>query len=236
MNTHTTQISNVLIIGSGGAGLRAAIEAKQKGMDVIVLGKRQRTDVHTVLAAGGINAAFGNVDPEDSWEQHFADTYIEGYGLSEPEVVEIMAKESPALVEEIDKWGANFAKLENGKIDQRFFGAHTYRRTCYSGDYTGRSILFALINKAKSLDIPIYDSQYVSDLLVDDNVCFGAMAFDIQSGERTVYLADSVIIAAGGHTRLWRKSSSRRNENTGDGFFLGLKAGCKLSDMEMVQF
>ena len=236
MNQHSTQISNVLIIGSGGAGLRAAIEAKEQGMDVIVLGKRQRTDVHTVLAAGGINAAFGNVDPEDSWEQHFADTYIEGYGLSEPEVVEIMAKESPMLVEEIDKWGANFAKLENGKIDQRFFGAHTYRRTCYSGDYTGRSILFALINKAKSLDIPIFDSQYVSDLLVEDNVCFGAMAFDIQSGERTVYLADSVIIAAGGHTRLWRKSSSRRNENTGDGFFLGLKAGCKLSDMEMVQF
>ncbi|GIS48809.1 MAG: hypothetical protein Ct9H90mP22_3970 [Gammaproteobacteria bacterium] len=88
--------------------------------------------------------------------------------------------------------------LKREKIDQRFFGAHTYRRTCYSGDYTGRSILFALINKAKSLDIPIYDSQYVSDLLVDDNVCFGAMAFDIQSGERTVYLADSVIIAAGG--------------------------------------
>ena len=236
MNNHTTQISNVLIIGSGGAGLRAAIEAKQQGMDVVVLGKRQKTDVHTVLAAGGINAAFGNVDKDDSWEQHFADTYIEGYGLSEPEVVEIMAKESPAIVEEIDSWGANFAKLENGKIDQRFFGAHTYRRTCYSGDYTGRSILFALINKAKSLDIPILDSQYVSDLLVDDNVCFGAMAFDIQSGERTVYLADSIIVAAGGHTRLWRKSSSRRNENTGDGFFLGLKAGCKLSDMEMVQF
>ena len=236
MNKHSTQISNVLIIGSGGAGLRAAIEAKQLGMEVTVLGKRQRTDVHTVLAAGGINAAFGNVDKEDSWEQHFADTYIEGYGLSEPEVVELMAKEAPDLVTEIDSWGANFAKLDDGNIDQRFFGAHTYRRTCYSGDYTGRSILFALINKAKSLDIPIHDSQYVSDLLVENNVCFGAMAFDIQSGERTVYLADSVIVAAGGHTRLWRKSSSRRNENTGDGFYLGLKAGCKLSDMEMVQF
>ena len=235
-NNHTTQISNVLIIGSGGAGLRAAIEAKQLGMEVTVLGKRQSTDVHTVLAAGGINAAFGNVDPEDSWEQHFADTYIEGYGLSEPEVVELMAKESPSLVREIDEWGANFAKLPNGDIDQRFFGAHTYRRTCYSGDYTGRSILFALINKVKSLDIPILDSQYVSDLLVEDNICFGAMAFDIQTGQRTVFLADSVIIAAGGHTRLWRKSSSRRNENTGDGFHLGLKAGCKLSDMEMVQF
>ena len=236
MNNNTTQISNVLVIGSGGAGLRAAIEAKLLGMEVTVLGKRQSTDVHTVLAAGGINAAFGNVDEEDSWEQHFADTYIEGYGLSEPEVVELMAKESPMLVKEIDEWGANFAKLPNGKIDQRFFGAHTYRRTCYSGDYTGRSILFALINKAKKLNIPILDSQYVSDLLVEDSVCFGAMAFDIQSGERTVFLADSVIIAAGGHTRLWRKSSSRRNENTGDGFHLALKAGCTLSDMEMVQF
>ena len=236
MNDNLTQISNVLVIGSGGAGLRAAIEAKLLGMEVTVLGKRQSTDVHTVLAAGGINAAFGNVDKEDSWEQHFADTFIEGYGLSEPEVVELMAKESPTLVTEIDEWGANFAKLPNGKIDQRFFGAHTYRRTCYSGDYTGRSILFALLNKVKSLNIPILDSQYVSDLLVEDNVCFGAMAFDIQSGERTVFLADSVIIAAGGHTRLWRKSSSRRNENTGDGFHLALKAGCRLSDMEMVQF
>ena len=236
MNNNLTQISNGLVIGSGGAGLRAAIEAKLLGMEVTVLGKRQSTDVHTVLAAGGINAAFGNVDKEDSWEQHFADTFIEGYGLSEPEVVELMAKESPTLVTEIDEWGANFAKLPNGKIDQRFFGAHTYRRTCYSGDYTGRSILFALLNKVKSLNIPILDSQYVSDLLVEDNVCFGAMAFDIQSGERTVFLADSVIIAAGGHTRLWRKSSSRRNENTGDGFHLALKAGCRLSDMEMVQF
>ena len=236
MNNNLIQISNVLVIGSGGAGLRAAIEAKLLGMEVTVLGKRQSTDVHTVLAAGGINAAFGNVDKEDSWEQHFADTFIEGYGLSEPEVVELMAKESPTLVTEIDEWGANFAKLPNGKIDQRFFGAHTYRRTCYSGDYTGRSILFALLNKVKSLNIPILDSQYVSDLLVEDNVCFGAMAFDIQSGERTVFLADSVIIAAGGHTRLWRKSSSRRNENTGDGFHLALKAGCRLSDMEMVQF
>ena len=236
MNNNLTQISNVLVIGSGGAGLRAAIEAKLLGMEVTVLGKRQSTDVHTVLAAGGINAAFGNVDKEDSWEQHFADTFIEGYGLSEPEVVELMAKESPTLVTEIDEWGANFAKLPNGKIDQRFFGAHTYRRTCYSGDYTGRSILFALLHKVKSLNIPILDSQYVSDLLVEDNVCFGAMAFDIQSGERTVFLADSVIIAAGGHTRLWRKSSSRRNENTGDGFHLALKAGCRLSDMEMVQF
>ena len=233
---HLTHISNVLVIGSGGAGLRAAIEAKKSGVEVTVIGKRIKEDVHTVLAAGGINAAFANVDSDDSWKQHFADTMIEGYGLSEPRMVELMAQEAPELVTEIDDWGANFAKLKNGKIDQRFFGAHTYRRTCYSGDYTGRSILMTLLKKVKSLKIPVHDSQYVTELLVHENICFGAMTFNIQNGERTVYLADSVILAAGGHTRIWRKSSSRRNENTGDGFYLGLKSGCTLTDMELVQF
>ena len=231
-----TCVSNVLIIGSGGAGLRAAIAAKSAGVEVTVIGKRAREDVHTVLAAGGINAALGNVDPEDSWQQHFADTMIEGYSLSEPRTVELMAKEAPEVVREIDEWGADFAKLDNGKLDQRFFGAHTYRRTCYSGDYTGRSILFALLKKADELKIPIEDSQYVTELLIQDGICFGAMAFNIKNGERTVFIADSVILAAGGHTRIWRKSSSRRNENTGDGFYLGLKAGCQLTDMELVQF
>ena len=206
MNKNNTHVSNVLVIGTGGAGLRAAIEAKKEGVDVIVLGKRLKEDAHTVLAAGGINAAFGNVDPQDSWEQHFADTMLEGYGLAEPRSVEIMAKESPELVSEIDEWGANFAKLSDGKLDQRFFGAHTYRRTCYSGDYTGRSILNALIKKVSDLKIPILDSQYVTELLVHKEICFGVMAFDIKTGERTVFLADSIILAAGGHTRIWRKS------------------------------
>ncbi len=128
-NNHLTQISNVLVIGCGGAGLRAAIEVKLAGLEVSVLGKRAKTDPHTVLAAGGINAAFGNVDPEDSWKQHFTDTYLEGYGIGDVHQIELMAKESPLLVNEIDTWGANFAKLENGSLDQRFFGAHTYRRT-----------------------------------------------------------------------------------------------------------
>ena len=151
-----THISNVLVIGSGGAGLRAAIEAKLAGVEVTIIGKRKKEDVHTVLAAGGINASFGNVDQSDSWKQHFADTMIEGYNLSEPRMVELMAKEAPDLVQEIEDWGADFAKLDNGELDQRYFGAHTYRRTCYSGDYTGRSILNTLIKKAKELEIPIY--------------------------------------------------------------------------------
>jgi len=233
---HLTQISNVLVIGCGGAGLRSAIEIKKSGLDVCILGKRPKTDAHTVLAAGGINAALGNLDKEDSWEQHFIDTYLEGYGIGDPLKVEIMAKESPSLVKEIDKWGANFAKLKNGELDQRFFGAHKYRRTCYSGDFTGLSILKTLLKKSDDLKIPIYDNQYVTELLIRDKTCFGAMSFNMTSSERTVYFADAVILCTGGHTRLWKKSSSRKNENTGDGYYLGLKAGCKLIDMEMVQF
>ena len=147
-----------------------------------------------------------------------------------------MAKESPSLVKEIDKWGANFAKLKNGKLDQRFFGAHKYRRTCYSGDFTGLSILKTLLKKSNELNIPIYDDQYVTELLTRENTCFGAMSFNMFSAERTVHYADAVILCTGGHTRLWKKSSSRKNENTGDGYYLGLKAGCKLIDMEMVHF
>ena len=235
-NKHSTHISNVLVIGCGGSGLRAAIEVKKAGLDVTILGKRPKTDAHTVLAAGGINAAFGNLDKKDSWQQHFIDTYLEGYCLGDPNKVEIMAKEAPSLVQEIDRWGANLAKLENGKLDQRFFGAHKFRRTCYSGDFTGQSILKTLLKKADSLNIPIYDNQYVTEILVKDNSCFGAMSFNISTSERTCHLADAVIICAGGHTRIWKKSSSRKNENTGDGYYLGIKAGCKLIDMEMVQF
>ena len=235
-HNHITQISNVLVIGCGGAGLRAAIEVKLSGLQVTVLGKRLKTDSHTVLAAGGINAAFGNIDHEDCWEQHFADTYIEGYGIGDSRQIEIMAKESPSLVKEIDIWGANFAKLKNGNLDQRFFGAHTYRRTCYSGDFTGLSILKTLLKKAEALRIPIHDTQYVTELLIRDNVCFGAMSFNTTTGERTVHFADAVILCTGGHTKIWKKSSSRERENTGDGFYLSLKAGCELKDMEMVQF
>ena len=234
--SHNTQICNVLVIGAGGAGLSSAIEAHSKGLSVIICGKRHRDDAHTVLAAGGINAAFGNVDQEDCWQQHFADTYIEGYGIGEPDIIEIMAKESPQCVAEIDRWGANFVKTTNGLIDQRFFGAHSYRRTCYAGDYTGQAILKTLVDKVTSLQIPIKDTEYVTGLLVDNNICFGAVTFNIKTGKKTVLLADSVVLATGGHTRIWKRSSSRKHENHGDGLYLGLNVGCQLIDMEMVQF
>jgi succinate dehydrogenase / fumarate reductase, flavoprotein subunit len=233
---HRTMVSNVLVIGTGAAGLRAAIAAHQAGSEVTIVGKRPRRDAHTVLAAGGINAAFGNVDPEDSWQHHFADTLSEAYYLANPEMAEILAREAPAAVQELEDWGCGFAHTAEGKIDQRFFGAHRYRRTCYAGDYTGREIIFTLDRKVSELGIRVIENNYVSRLLVMDGVCFGAMAFDIQTGERTVHLADAVVLAGGGHTRLWRRSSSRRDENVGDGIYLGMKAGCAAADLELVQF
>src|SRR5215217_4048727 len=231
-----TNVSNVLVIGSGAAGLRAAIAVYEAGSEVVVVGKRLRKDAHTVLAAGGINAALGTVDPEDSWQQHFADTLKEGYFLADPLAVEIMAREAPRAIEELVEYACPFARTETGELDQRFFGAHKYRRTCYAGDYTGRAMLYALADRADSLGIPVHEDRYVSRLLVHDGRCFGAFTFDIHSGERTVYLADAVVLATGGHTRLWRRSSSRRDENTGDGMYLALEAGCRLADMELVQF
>ena len=239
-NEYRTRICNVLIIGSGGAGLRAAISAHESGCEVLVIGKRIRNDAHTTLAAGGINAALGTVDPDDDWIQHFVDTYQEGYNIGDPKTVEILVKDAPERVHELVDWGAPFARTADGKLDQRYFGAHTHRRTCYAGDYTGRAILNTLVSKVEELRIPIIDMTYVSKLLVNtqngQKQCFGAVGFDINSGNRTVFLSDSVVLAAGGHTRIWRRSSSRRDENTGDAMRLALHAGCKLADMEMVQF
>ncbi len=231
-----TRPCNVLVIGTGAAGLRAAIAAREAGIDVVVLGKRSRLDAHTVLAAGGINAALGTVDPEDSWQQHFADTMREGYYLSDPRVVEIMTSEAPAAINELADWGCPFARTPDGRIDQRYFGAHRYRRTCYAGDYTGRAVLSTLADRVQRLAIPVMESQYVSGLLTADGQCFGALAFDLHSGERTVFEADAVVLCSGGHTRIWRRSSSRRDENYGEGMWLAFQAGARLMDMELVQF
>jgi succinate dehydrogenase / fumarate reductase flavoprotein subunit len=234
--TQRTHTANVLVIGTGGAGLRAAIAAHRAGCDVTIVGKRSDDDAHTVLAAGGINAALGTVDPEDSWQQHFADTWQDGYFLANPRTVELLTREAPAAILELADWGCPFARTPDGRLDQRFFGAHTYRRTCYAGDYTGRALLTTLLQQVRSLGIAIHERRYVSRLLVHEGVCFGALAFDLATGERTVYEADAVVLATGGFTRLWRRSSSRRDENTGDGIALALQAGCAVADMELVQF
>ena len=233
VRTHT---ANVLVIGSGGAGLRAAIAAHQAGAEVVVVAKRPRFDPHTVLASGGINAALGTRDPEDSWQQHFADTLAEGYLLGDPRVVEIVAREAPAAVTELAEWGCDFARTEDGRLDQRFFGAHRWRRTCYAGDYSGRAILHTLAAKVAELGIAVVDEHYVAQLLIADGACFGAFAFDLHDGSRTAFVADAVVLCGGGHTRCWRRSSSRRDENFGEAMALALRAGTRVMDMELVQF
>src|SRR5438105_988504 len=233
---YRTHTANVLVIGTGAAGLRSAIAAHEAGAEVVVIGKRARRDAHTALASGGINAAMGTQDPEDCWEQHFVDTLREGYFLGHPQIVETVVREAPAAIQELADWGCDFARLDDGRLDQRFFGAHRWRRTCYAGDYSGRAVLHTLATRAEALGIPIVEDHYVSRLLVADRMCFGAFAFDLHVGERTAYLADAVVLCGGGHTRLWRRSSSRRDENFGEGMFLGAQAGCRLMDMELVQF
>ena len=141
--------TNVLIVGAGGAGLRAAIELTEQGVRVLCTAKRPSRDAHTVLAQGGINAALGTMDPDDSWQAHAADTLKEGYWLNEPDLVETLAREAPGGIEDLLRWGAELARDENGKVLQRFFGAHRYRRTCYTGDYTGREVHRTLLRRAQ---------------------------------------------------------------------------------------
>ncbi|MCT1446377.1 FAD-binding protein [Brevibacterium casei] len=228
--------TSVLVIGTGGSGLRAAIEVAESGVDVIAVGKRSKDDAHTSLTAGGINAALATMDPEDSWQQHAADTIKESYDLANPRTVEIVTQGAEQGIADLERYGMDFAKEDDGRISQRFFGAHTWRRTAFAGDYTGLEIQRALIHRSAELDIPILDTVYITKLLTADGRIFGAYGFDLVDGTRYRIHADAVILAAGGHNRIWRRTSSRRDENTGDSFRLAVEAGGRLRDAELVQF
>ena len=173
---------------------------------------------------------------EDSWQQHAADTLKEGYLLADPRTVQTVAEGAARAIEDLDRYGMPFAREPDGRISQRFFGAHTYRRTAFAGDYTGLEIQRILVHRAEQLQVPILDTVYITKLLVRDNVIFGAYGFDLGDGTRYLIRADAVILAAGGHTRIWRRTSSRRDENTGDAFRLAVEAGACIRDPELVQF
>lgn len=228
--------TSVLVIGTGGSGLRAAIEVAEAGVDVLAVGKRPKEDAHTSLAAGGINAALATMDPEDSWAQHAADTIKESYGLANPRTVEIVTQGAAEGIADLERYGMDFQKEDDGRISQRFFGAHTWRRTAFAGDYTGLEIQRTLIHRAQALNVPILDRVYITKLLVAGGRIFGAYGFDVIDGTGYRIHADAVILAAGGHNRIWRRTSSRRDENTGDSFRLAVEAGARLRDAELVQF
>jgi succinate dehydrogenase / fumarate reductase flavoprotein subunit len=241
---------DVLIIGGGSAGLRAAIEAHDTGAHVLIISKSRKGDPHTVLARGGINAALGTMDPEDNWMIHAADTLREGELLADYERVEILCKSASGAVNELVNWGARFHREEDGRLTQRFFGAHTYRRTVFYEDWTGEEIIRVLMDQVDQRGIEIIDNIYITKLLKSSGVnreesageetewdeVKGALGINIERKEILIFECSSLILATGGYTRVYSVSSSRIFENYGEGVALAYEAGVDLVDMEMVQF
>ena len=240
---------DVLVIGAGSAGLRAAIEAHDAGAHVIIISKNRKGDPHTVLARGGINAALGTMDPQDNWLIHAVDTLREGGFLADYEKVKVLCKNAPDVIEELVRWGARFHREPDGRLTQRFFGAHTYRRTCFYGDWTGKEIIRVLMDQVHQRKIKIIDSIYISKLLNHSNLrnegsgkkkedgnIIGALGIDTKKRNIVMFESKSIILAAGGYSRVYTPSSSRIFENYGEGTALAFEAGADLVDMEMVQF
>src|SRR5918998_1198884 len=241
---------DVLIIGGGSAGLRAAIEAHDAGSQVLIVSKNRRGDPHTVLARGGINAALGTMDPQDNWMIHVADTLSEGLFIADYEKVEVLCKRAPDAVIELVNWGARFHREPDGRLTQRFFGAHTYRRTCFYGDWTGKEIIRVLMKQVRLRKIKFVDNVYITKLLKSTDIektegaqekgkeqeILGAMGIDLKRKKIIIFRAKCIILATGGYTRVYPVSSSRISENYGDGVALAYEAGVDLVDVEMVQF
>jgi succinate dehydrogenase flavoprotein subunit len=227
---------DVLIIGAGGAGLRAAIEAKQRGLKVGIVTKSLLGKAHTVMAEGGIAAAMGNVYDEDNWKVHFRDTMRGGKMLNNYRMAELHAKESPDRVWELEQWGALFDRTKDGKILQRDFGGHRYARLAHVGDRTGLELIRTLQQKVVSMGTDVFMECKVLKLVHDSSGRIaGCVAYWRPSGEFVTFAAKAVILATGGAGRSW-KFTTNSWEGTGDGHALALWAGAELIDMECVQF
>ena len=227
---------DVLIIGAGGAGLRAAIEAKQRGLKVAIVTKSLLGKAHTVMAEGGMAAAMGNVYPEDNWMVHFRDTMRGGKYLNNNRMAELHAKEAPARVLELEQWGALFDRTQDGKILQRDFGGHRYARLAHVGDRTGLELIRTLQQKVVSMGTEVFMECKILKLVHDaDGKVAGCVAYHRQNGEFVTFAAKAVILATGGAGKSW-KFTSNSWEGTGDGHAMALWAGANLIDMECIQF
>jgi succinate dehydrogenase / fumarate reductase, flavoprotein subunit len=226
---------DVLIIGAGGAGLRAAIEALAQGVRVGVVCKSLLGKAHTVMAEGGIAAAMANVDTSDNWRAHFCDTMRGGKFLNNWRMAQLHAQEAPERVRELEQWGALFDRTENGDILQRAFGGHTFKRLCHVGDRTGLEMIRTLQDRGVHLGIDVYMECTITRLLKDGDRIAGAFGYWREQGRFVVFRAKSVIICTGGIGKAW-KITSNSWEYTGDGMALAYDAGADLMDMEFVQF
>ena len=232
---YETREHDVLIIGAGGAGLRASLEALAQGASVGVVCKSLLGKAHTVMAEGGIAAAMANVDAADSWKTHFRDTMRGGKMLNNWRMAQLHAQESPDRVRELEQWGALFDRTEKGEILQRAFGGHTFKRLCHVGDRTGLEMIRTLQDRGVQQGIDVYMECTVTRLLMDGGRIAGAFAYWRETGRFIVFKAKSVVIATGGIGKSWRVTSNSW-EYTGDGMALAYEAGAELMDMEFVQF
>ncbi|MGF1471668.1 MAG: FAD-binding protein [Rubrobacteraceae bacterium] len=226
---------DVLIVGAGGAGLRAAISAAERGLSVGVITKSLLGKAHTVMAEGGCAAALGNVDPDDGWRPHFMDTMKSGKFINNWRMAELHAKESPERVYELEQWGALFNRTPEGKISQRPFGGHTYRRLAHIGDRTGLEMIRTLQEKVLATDAEIFMEATVTKLLKKEGRVVGALAYTRESGKFIHFKSRAVVMATGGWGKIFLVTSNSW-EGTGDGVILSYDAGAELVDMEMMQF
>ncbi len=226
---------DVLIIGAGGAGLRAALGALSQGAKVGVVCKSLLGKAHTVMAEGGIAAAMANVDPADDWRTHFRDTMRGGKLLNNWRMAQIHAHEAPDRVRELEQWGALFDRTPDGQILQRAFGGHTFRRLCHVGDRTGLEMIRTLQDRGVQLGIDVYMECTITRLLKDGDRVAGAFGYWREQGRFALFRAKSIVIATGGIGKAW-KITSNSWEYTGDGMALAYDAGAELMDMEFVQF
>jgi succinate dehydrogenase flavoprotein subunit len=230
-----THEHDVLIIGAGGAGLRAAIEALGQGASVGVVCKSLLGKAHTVMAEGGIAAAMANVDAADDWRTHFRDTMRGGKFLNNWPMAQIHAQEAPERVRELEQWGALFDRTTTGDILQRAFGGHTFKRLCHVGDRTGLEMIRTLQDRGVHLGVDVYMECAITKLLKDGERVSGAFGYWRETGRFVVFKARSIVIATGGIGKAWRITSNSW-EYTGDGMALAYDAGAELMDMEFVQF
>ncbi|HEU5319075.1 MAG TPA: fumarate reductase/succinate dehydrogenase flavoprotein subunit [Chloroflexota bacterium] len=226
---------DVIVVGAGGAGLRAAIEASARGVRTALICKSLLGKAHTVMAEGGIAAALGNVYPEDNWRVHFRDTMRGGKLLNNWRMAQLHAQEAPARVLELEEWGALFDRTQDGRILQRDFGGHRYARLAHVGDRTGLEMIRTLQQHAVHKGIDVFMECAIQRLIKDGDRVAGAIGYWRESGKLVVFRAKAVVLATGGIGKCW-KITSNSWEYTGDGIGMALEAGAELIDMEMVQF
>src|SRR5947208_11914175 len=226
---------DVVVIGAGGAGLRAAIESSALGAKTALVCKSLLGKAHTVMAEGGIAAALAHVDPQDNWQTHFRDTMKGGSFLNHWRMAQLHAQQAPDRVRELERWGAVFASIPDGRILQRAFGGHTYKRLAHVGDRTGLELIRTLQDRGVHQGIDVFMECTVVALLKDGDRVSGVLAYWRETGRFVVFRAKAVVLATGGYGKAW-KVTSNSWEYTGDGHALAMDAGAELIDMEFFQF